>query len=146
MTALTLSPSAIRQYERCGVQYQVQRLDKIPPPVGPSPALVRGRSLATAAEADLVAVLGAMGAGAARADADLPLEAVQDAAADAFDAAARGEDRYVRDDGTVSETQGPPPAWALHEEDPGACKDLVVAGLVPAWYAGIAPTVQPAGL
>ena len=148
---ITVSPSAIGAYEKCGVQYAFRYVEHVTPPVGPSPSAVRGRALHRGAETDLRAVAARLAEGGERAGADLPLAAVQQAASDEFDRAVRGESLFEKEDGTVETRTEAPAAFDLHGEDPGVNKDLVLRvgdapGLVPVWYTRVAPSKEPAAV
>lgn len=144
MATIKISPSALRAYQSCGERYRLQYIQKAPPPVGPSPALVRGLALHKGAEMALRTVVEQKREGRPR--EDLPVEAVAQAAVEEFEQIEQGVRVYERDDGTVVRDEGPPPAWDLFGEKSGANKDMVAKGLAPAWCEKICPRVDPEGV
>lgn len=135
---LVLSPSSLADYAKCGLRYWWRKVEKRTPPVGSSPAAVRGTAFHAGAEHDLRGLL-ATGQHHVLSD-------VQDAASQSFDQAAQGVSTYTDEEGQVLTFQGPPPAWALHGEEPGQTKDVVLQGLIPTWHTRIAPSVQPVSI
>lgn len=141
-----VSPFALSEYEKCGERYRLRYIEKIYPPVGPSPAAVRGRALHKGAEHDLRTVQKHLADGAPREEADAPLEEVVQAAVEEFERAERGEDHFEGRDGKVLIFQKEKPAWELFGEKAGTNKDLVAKSMTPLWYSNLAPSVYPAGV
>lgn len=135
-----LSPSAIDTARMCGVKWEHEHPLRTPRASGLGPSQVRGRALHRAAETALRYVVAHRTADDRQ---DMPLEAIQQAAVDEADRMETGVDIYEREDGTVTTTDGPKPEWALHEEDPGANKDLLAYDMVPRWHERILPTIEP---
>lgn len=144
MKKVYLSPSKVNSLRICEAAFVHRYVLRTPPTGGGNPSRAVGQALDAGAEFDLSAVATALDAGAPRAGADLPLAAVQDIAADAYEAASDGHGSYQREDGTVTTTEEPPIDFALHDSDRGRLKDVSLNVVVPAWYTQHAPLVQPA--
>lgn len=143
---LTLSPYRISMFRQCAYKHMLAYELKMPKPVGPTPSSVRGRALHAAAEFALRRVIETNEAGVPRSELQHDVQELQEVAAFAFDNASAGFDEYVRDDGSVEETQGPPVDWDMHEANKESVRDGVLQSLVPAWLQCIEPNTNPAAI